>query len=307
MATNPPTSTSASATKSSPTSPPIIHPYAAAKENSYLSPHERNFASTGKGKGKEGPLHHIQAPIHKDKITEDIFTRLMKTPIIMLTSEELLLVAPEVQTKWKEQVTTRCIQQTDNAMNILDDDVYVLNDPYETYINKQVTTRCIQQTDNAMNILDDDVYVLNDPYETYINSLCPGDILEPFIIAKESHAIRSVIINVNGRNPVESVVDPGSSIITMSEEVCHKLGLAYDPSIHIPLQSVNGSIDESLGLVHNVPCEVGTITLYMQIHIICDPAYDILFGHPFEVLTESTVKNYWNESQTITILNLNSM
>ncbi|KAF8224066.1 hypothetical protein L208DRAFT_1513891 [Tricholoma matsutake] len=129
-----------------------------------------------------------------------------------------------------------------------------------------------------MNILDNDVYVLNNPYETYINSLRPGDIPEPFIVAKESHAIRSVIINVNGRNPVESVVDPGSSIITMSEEVCHELSLAYDPSIHIPLQSANSGIDESLGLAPNVPCEVSTITLYMQIHIIRGPAYDILFG-----------------------------
>ncbi|KAF8218921.1 hypothetical protein L208DRAFT_1345611, partial [Tricholoma matsutake] len=272
-ATNPPTSTSALATESSPTSPPIVHPYAAAKENSYLLPHEQNFALTGKGKGKEGPSHHIQAPIHKDKIAEDIFTRSMKTPIITLTSEELLSVALEVRTKWKEQVTTQCVQQTDNAMNIL----------------------------------DDDVYVLNNPYETYINSLRPGDILEPFIITKESHAIRSVIINVNGRNPVKSVVDPGSLIIAMSEEVCHELGLAYDPSICIPLQLANGSIDESLSLARNIPCEVGTITLYMQIHIIHDPAYDILFRCPFEVLTESTVKNYRNKSQTITILDPNSM
>ncbi|KAF8222324.1 hypothetical protein L208DRAFT_1524352 [Tricholoma matsutake] len=271
MATNPPTSTSASATESSPTLPPIIHPYTTAKENSYLPPHKRNFTSTGKGKGKEGPSHHIQAPIHKDKIAEDIFTRSMKTPIITLTSKELLSVAPEVRTKWKEQVTTRCVQQTDNAMNIL----------------------------------DDDVYVLDNPYKTYINSLRPSDIPEPFIITKESHAIRSVIINVNGRNPVESVIDPGSSIIAMLEEVCHEVSLTYNPSIRIPLQLANGGIDESLSLACNVPCEVGTITLYMQIHIICDPAYDILFGRPFEVLTESTVKNYRNELQTITILNPN--
>ena len=64
----------------------------------------------------------------------------------------------------------------------------------------------------------------------------------------------------------------------MSEEVCHELRLTYDPSIHIPLQLANGGIDESLGLVRNVPCEVSSITLYMQIHIIRDPAYDILLG-----------------------------
>ena len=68
--------------------------------------------------------------------------------------------------------------------------------------------------------------LINNPYETYINSLHPSDIPEPFIAVKEAHSVRSVIMNVNGRNPVESVVDPGSSIITMSKEVCHELGLA---------------------------------------------------------------------------------
>jgi len=275
-ATNPPTSTAQqpSTSETTSTSQPVVHPYAAAKENSYLPPHERNFASTGKGKDKDGPSYQSQAPIHKDKITEDIFSRSIKTPIITLTAEELLSISPEVRTKWKEQVTPRRIHH--------------------------------QEGSKQTNVLQDDIFVINDPYETYINSLRPGDIPEPFVAAKESHSIRSVIMNVNGRNPVESVVDPGSSIIAMSEEVCHELGLAYDPSIRIPLQSANGGIDESLGLARNVPCEVGTITLYMQIHIIRDPAYDILLGRPFDVLTESTVKNYRNEAQTVMIFDPNS-
>ncbi|KAF8229756.1 hypothetical protein L208DRAFT_1479269 [Tricholoma matsutake] len=253
-------------------SQPVIHPYNGAKENSYLPPHECNFASIGKA--KDSPSYHTQAPIQKDKITKDVFTRSMKTPIITLTPEELLSLSPEVHAKWKEQVTARRTQQP--------------------------------KGNNATNLLHDDIFIIDDPYKTYISSLRPGEIPEPFIAAKESHSIRSVIMNVNGRNPVESVVDPGSSIITMSEEVCHKLGLTYDPLIHIPLQSANGGIDQSLGLARNIPCEVGSITLYMQIHIIRDPAYNILLGRPFDVLTESTVKNYRNEAQTITIFDPNS-
>ena len=92
----------------------------------------------------------------------------------------------------------------------------------------------------------------------------------------------------------------------MSEEVCHELGLTYDPLIHIPLQSTNSGIDVSLCLVRNIPCEVSSITLYMQIHIIQDPTYDILLGRLFDVLTESTMKNYGNEAQTIMIFDPNS-
>ncbi|KAF8221059.1 hypothetical protein L208DRAFT_1330261 [Tricholoma matsutake] len=241
-ATNPPTSNLAPSLTSEKSLQPVIHLYNGAKKNLYLPPHERNFASTGKV--KDGSSYHTQAPIQKDKITKDIFTRLMKTPIITLTPKESLLLSPKVCTKWKEQVTVHRIQQPEG--------------------------------NNTTNLLHNDIFVIDNPYKTYISSLHLGEIPKPFIAAKESHSIRSVIMNVNGRNPVESIVDLGSSIITMSEEVCHKLGLAYDPSIHIPLQSANGGIDQSLGLAWNVPCEVGSITLYMQIHIICNPAYDIL-------------------------------
>ncbi|KAF8220719.1 hypothetical protein L208DRAFT_1332202, partial [Tricholoma matsutake] len=191
---------------------PPIHPYATAMENTYLPPHERNFASTS----KDGPLYHTVAPIQNNTITQDIFLHSMKIPIVTLTTEELLLLSPKVHMKWKEQLTPH----------------HILN----------------QDGNNTGHLVNEEVLMINDPYKTYISSLRIGDIPKPFITAKESHSIRSVMMNVNGKNPVESVVDPGSSIIAMSKEVCHELGLAYDPSIHIPLQSANGGIDKSLGL-----------------------------------------------------------
>ncbi|KAF8233714.1 hypothetical protein L208DRAFT_1265357, partial [Tricholoma matsutake] len=215
---------------------PPVHPYAAASENTYLLPHKQNFTSTSKGKEHDGPLYHTVAPIQNDKITQDIFSCSMKTPIVTLTMEELLSLSPKVCMKWKEQLTPRRILNQDG--------------------------------NNVVHLVNEEVLMINDPYKTYISSLHISDISKPFVTAKESHSIRSVMMSVNGQNPVERVVDPGSSIIAMSEEVCHELGLTYDPSIHIPLQSANGGIDKSLGLARNVPCKVGTITIYMQIHII---------------------------------------
>src|SRR6266545_6927617 len=93
----------------------------------------------------------------------------------------------------------------------------------------------------------------------------------------------------------------------MSKGVCHELALAYDPSIKIYMQSVNGTVDESLGLARNVAFLIGEkIVLYMQVHVIRDPTYDILLGRPFDVLTESIVRNYRNEEQTITITDPNT-
>jgi hypothetical protein len=102
------------------------------------------------------------------------------------------------------------------------------------------------------------------------------------------------------------VVDPGSEIIAMSEDICHDLGLSYDPSIRMNMTSANGEVDRSLGLSRNVPCHIADITLFLQIHIVRKPAYDILLGRPFDVLTQSIIKNYHNEDQTITIIDPNS-
>src|ERR1700677_2427774 len=111
------------------------------------------------------------------------------------------------------------------------------------------------------------------------------------VVAKDSHILRSVPLLIDNKEEVDSIVDPGSQIIAMSEEVCHQLALAYDPNIKLNMQLANGSIDQSLGLARNVPCKLGPITLYLQIHVIRNPAYDILLGQPFDILTESTVQN----------------
>jgi hypothetical protein len=169
----------------------------------------------------------------------------MKTPLVTLTSKELLSLSPKVRTKWHEQVTPKRVQQAPQA---------------------------------SAKMFDDGLIVIPDPYETYISSLEPGQITQPFVITKESHGIRLIYMNVNGERNIKSVIDPGSSIIAMLEDVCHKLGLAYDPKICLPMQSANGGIDETLGLARNIPCDLGSIILYMQIHIVRNPTYNILLG-----------------------------
>jgi hypothetical protein len=92
----------------------------------------------------------------------------------------------------------------------------------------------------------------------------------------------------------------------ISEAICHNLGLSYDLTIQLNMRSANGEIDRSLGLARNVPCQIGPITLFLQMHVIWEVAYDVLLGRPFNVLMESVVRNYEDEHQTIMIHDLNS-
>ena len=122
----------------------------------------------------------------------------------------------------------------------------------------------------------------------------------------ESTAIRSILAVIDARQKKDCTVDPGCQVTAMSESACHSLSLAYDPRIRLQMESANGTFDWSLGLARNVPFLLGTITVYLQVHIIRSPSYDVLLGRPFDVLTESVIRNFANEEQTITITDPNS-
>ena len=63
------------------------------------------------------------------------------------------------------------------------------------------------------------------------------------------------------------------------------LAVSWDPDIKIQVQSANKTVEETLGLAKNVPFIFGDITVYLQVHIFTDPAYKVLLGRPFNVLT----------------------
>ncbi|KAF8237605.1 hypothetical protein L208DRAFT_1108457, partial [Tricholoma matsutake] len=150
--------------------------------------------------------------------------------------------------------------------------------------------------------------ILQDPIKQYINNLGPGETEDPDIlkVAKESHALCSIKLLIDNQEYIEAILDPGSQIIAMLEAVCHHLGLQYHLRICLHMQSANGDVDESLGLVCNVSARIGNIVVYIQVHVIHSPAFDILLGCPFDVLMRSVVHNFLNKVQTITISDLNT-
>ena len=143
--------------------------------------------------------------------------------------------------------------------------------------------------------------IIKDPYEIFLSTAPVGRRLNLLTVAKETSALRSILPLINHHLFVESILDPGSQVISMAEEACHSLGLIYNLEVKLSMQSANSEIDETLGLARNVPIQIGEIMLYLQFHIVRNPTYDILLGRPFDVLVESIVCNFENESQTVTI------
>ena len=277
------------------------HPYRQARDAAYTPPTNRNVGAQDKNVKKTEPAYKTLPPVHDPEIAARVYKRSMEAPIT-ITQRELLSLSPEVRSQVRECTTTRRIQNKDAAQNLLQEGEDEDDDDYSTTVPTLAVTHALHRTPPEGAI------VVPDPIETYYKSLPPGQHPDPdkLIVAMESCAVRSIFALVDNSQKRECILDPGCQIIAMSETTSHDLGLAYDPSIRLNMQSANGNIDQSLGLSRNVPFQISNITFYLQVHVIRSPAYDILLGRPFDTLTESIIRNFANEDQTITISDPNT-
>ncbi len=339
--------TAGDAFEAAPQIEPPIHPFAEVRDATYAAPNHRNFASLPKPNPakKPEPAYRTLPPIYDGKIAEEVYDRAMSAPVT-LTQRELLSLAPEVRSAYRESISAKrsgpkevvkeihtlvCDEQLAVALDNLDADdeatttaTFINNicspspsespTPHTCSQDHHAFQPCGEAKPKASFMVDlhqpsdppPGAFVIPDPYETYLKTVPEGQTPDILVVARESSALRSIFPRVDHQQIVEAILDPGSQIIAMSEGVCMDLALIYDPTIVLNMQSANGEVDKSLGLARNVPLLIGDITLYVQVHIIRSPAYDILLGRPFDILTESVVRNYANEDQTVTIMDPNS-
>src|SRR6266550_2455483 len=259
-----------------------LHPFDKAKDVHYQPPKDKNFGAPPM-KPKD-PAYQTMTPIQNPKLAENVYKRILDVSSVVVSVEELLALAPDVRTKFREATTPKRVPATATKTNL----VSKVNDGF-AYIEE------ITEGNNA--------YVVRDTAETLYHMQENDNVLR---VAKESHALRSINMVVDSKEEVECIVDSGSMIIAMSDAVCHYLGIPYDPTVVLHMESANGEIDASLGLARNVPFTVQDITFYFQVHVVKSPAYDILLGRPFDILTSSVIRNFVSEDQTITIRDPNS-
>jgi hypothetical protein len=114
-------------------------------------------------------------------------------------------------------------------------------------------------------------------------------------------SLKTVLPMVNEVRTVESILDNGSSIVSMAKNMALELGLGWNPRMRIYLESANNTVNRSLGIAENVPFHFNHITIHLQVHILVDTAYEILLGCPFDCLTQSNLQNFMNGDQMLTL------
>jgi hypothetical protein len=257
----------------------------------------------------EEKVYRLRAPVQEEGMAERIAEKLLDGEVTV-RAREIAAVSNEVRENMRRRLTKvrKPIPQPSQATMLYEED------PFPLEIEAVMTLG-----NDALNVADlprvEHVFVTKvatpgfpigsvivpDPYEQYLESLGPDETPRPVYTAKDAETLKVVYPVVQGKRQIEAVLDSGSQIVSMSYEQAQGLGLVWDPDVQIYMQSANGSLEKSVGLARNVSFRFGDITVFLQVHIIDGPAYKILLGRPFEVLTESQFINSRDGSQIITL------
>jgi hypothetical protein len=246
-----------------------------------------------------------RAPLQLDERAKDLVQDALKNTIC-ITTEDLLNVSEPMRQELKKLLMKKRMEKKSVTFATEVDFINETSDVMETISAERLPGATVEILAEDTNGMAKGSVVVSDPVVQYLNALAPGEKPKPVIVAAESYALRTVYPLINGVGEVESLLDPGSQIVSMSRAVARTLQVTWDPDIVVHMESANKSLEKTLGLAKNVPFVFGSITVYLQIHVIENVAYKVLLGRPFDTITESVVKNSKDGSQSLTLTDLNT-
>ncbi|KAJ3751797.1 hypothetical protein EV360DRAFT_75913 [Lentinula raphanica] len=249
-----------------------------------------------------GPAYKFMAPVQKSGKVDEVVDKILDSQISIKASE-LLSTSKPIREELKFRVTQQRVATNEgNKPSTVEsqfEDMQVSNNTIDVQSLPDVTwEKKTQRTNNGEQV---SAFVVGDVVLQYLETLAPEETAKQVVVAQASQGLRSIYPLLNGRLHVESLLDSGSQIVSISQEKAQEAGLIWDPDIVIYMQSANKGLEKSLGLARNVPFLIGDMTVLLQVHVLRKPAYDALLGRPFDALLQTYVQNFTDGRQVITL------
>ena len=258
---------------------------------------------------KETASSKNRAPLQADERAMELLKNALQHPV-NLTTEDLLNVSEPMRAVLKKLLTKRRVDKKTVSFVGESDRT---DKPWRDLTNSTERQSISKLPEATLEVVIEDRegmrkgdLVIGDPISQYLATLQPGEKPKLVVIAKESQGLREIYPLINNVGEGEWLLDSGSQIISMARNVAVSLGINWDSGFVNEMESANRSIEKTLGLAKNVPFTCGSITVYLQVHIMSNPAYKVLLGRPFDIITESVVKNESNGNQTLTLTDPNT-
>jgi len=248
-----------------------------------------------------GVTYKSRAPVEIgldiEKLVETVLDLEINIPLRSLAG-----VSNAVQKEIKKQVTkTRWPAEVINTVDLLTEKMEQISKPLVRVETLPIATH-MTMDEVSEEILEGHI-VASDPVVQFLlenKDAEPSDL----IVAKPSEPLKAIYAHINRVGQEECLLDDGSMIVSMSKEVA--VQLTWDPSIRINMESASNHLKKTLGLARNICFTVGGINLYLQVHILEKPPYQVLLGRPFFTVTSSMVRTNPDGSSEITLSDPNT-
>jgi len=253
---------------------------------------------------KQGPAYKHKAPIEDKGDMKELMERLLGGSITF-TTKEILRMAPELREELKKIISKKRVATEEiKEVRFVEEQNSAGEEEVEYLANFNVAI--VQVLTQARGGMPKGALVVSDPVIQYLEELVEGKVPKKIVVATESSALRVLHPIINGNSSEEALLDGGLQIVSMAKDVAVRLKVPWNPEIVIHMQSANRQLEKTLGLARNVPFLFRDITVYLQVHIINNPAYKVLLGRLFDAVCKSEVKNSRDGDQLITITDPNT-
>lgn len=248
---------------------------------------------------KEGVAYRNRAPVEAgldvEKIIDNVLDLEIKLPL-----RDLAGISAVIQKEIRKQVT-KTRQSNDEVKQVH----WVAEEEKPLIQVNSLPMSSFMISSEVCDDIPEGYLVANDPVLQYLDANKEAE-ANTLIVARPSEALRSVFGIINQIRQEECLLDSGSMIVSMSKEAAVQLGLSWDPSIRINMESASNHVEKTLGVARNVCFRIGGLNVFLQVHILEKPPYRVLLGRPFDTFTSSVIKTAADGSSEITLTDPNT-
>jgi hypothetical protein len=263
---------------------------------------------------KDEPAYKNIAPLEIPGLTDQILKRVLDAPLHATVGEILGLSDKMRKGIIKESSKIRKTNPPKVAQFATVEDVSESDEEEEEKVApieepaKPKVIRVEQLPASTFTVLSQDTdigpkgaIVVSDPVLQYYESTPVQQRQRPILAARDVENLRTIFPDINEVGAKESIIDPGSQVVSIPKLIATELALSWDPDITMGMEGCHGDVELTLGLARNVPFRIGDITLLLQVHIVNKAPYEVLLGRPFDVVGRTTVENDADGDQVLTV------
>lgn len=274
---------------------------------------------TTRSKVREVPIKQVESP-DKAKAAKvplakapEVIRNTEKPSYVPVTRPEMVkTAAQDMQYKYVTPVedirTTARVAQLclDSEVKLTTKEVFAISPDVRRIIKEQLATKkvAVQGPHRLTNLIEiEDDADEKEAVSTLVAALKERE--DSIIVANHSEDLRAIDLTIGGVT-VEALLDDGSQIIGMREDIWKKIGSPVRSDHTMVMESANKSTNSTIGLLHDVKATIGGYDFYLQIQVVEDAPYEILLGRPFHALTALDHKHFTDGSSRITMTDPNT-